>query len=78
MEELSESIENNTNEECKWYNLLENDLTIYNNKIISKYRNIMIKERDNILRKYAIETKQDGEMLYVYDINNNKNNTYNL
>ena len=43
MKELSESIENNTNEECKWYNFLENDLTIYNNKIISKYRNIMIK-----------------------------------
>ena len=78
MEELSESIENNTNEECKWYNLLENDLTIYNNKIISKYRNIMIKERDNILRKYAIETKQNGEMLYVYDINTNEKNTYNL
>lgn len=62
----------------KWNNLTSDNLTLYNKKIITKFRNEMLLERVNILQKYAENTKEKGEMLYVYDVSVNETNSYNL
>ncbi len=58
-------------------NYLEKNST-NNNNLISKYKDEMLIERANILQNYALETKDKGEMYYIYDINTNEKNTYNL
>ena len=81
MKELSEHLENNSNTASsvgEWNNLLSNDLTIDNQKVISIYRDEMLTERNNILQKYAENTKETGEMYYIYNISENKKNSYNL
>lgn len=81
MKELSEHLENNSNTASsvgEWNNLLSNDLTIDNQKVISKYRDEMLTERNNILQKYAENTKEAGEMYYIYNISENEKNSYNL
>ena len=81
MKELSEHLENNSNTASsvgEWNNLLSNDLTIDNQKVISKYRDEMLTERNNILQKYAENIKETGEMYYIYNISENKKNSYNL
>lgn len=85
MKELSNYLENNvTNNpkildaDCKWNNLISNDLTLYNQKIITKYKNEMLIQRNNILQNYAENTKQDGEMYYIYNTSTNERNSYNL
>ena len=57
MNELSDYLENN-----EWNNLLSDDLTINDTKIISKYKDIMLKERAKILQDYAESTREAGEM----------------
>lgn len=77
--ELSNCLENNSNtlsNNYSFHNLLSDDLTIYNNKIISKYKNEMLIERNNILQNYAKNTKGQGDMFYIYNIN--ENNSYIL
>lgn len=61
-----------------WNNLLADNLEIGNRKIISKYKDEMLLERTNILQNYALKTKDKGEMYYIYDIDTNGKNTYNL
>ena len=61
-----------------WNNLLADNLEIGNQKIISKYKDEMLLERANILQNYALKTKDKGEMYYIYDIDTNGKNTYNL
>ena len=61
-----------------WNNLLADNLEINNQKIISKYKNEMLLERTNILQNYALETKDKGEMYYIYDISSAEKNSYNL
>ncbi len=61
-----------------WNNLLADNLEINNKKIISKYKDEMLLERANILQNYALKTKDKGEMYYIYDIDTNEKNTYNL
>ena len=61
-----------------WNNLLTDNLEIGNKKIISKYKDEMLLERTNILQNYALETKDKGEMYYIYDIDTNGKNEYNL
>lgn len=61
-----------------WNNLLADNLEIGNQKIISKYKDEMLLERTNILQNYALKTKDKGEMYYIYDIDNDGKNTYNL
>ncbi len=61
-----------------WNNLLADNLEIGNQKIISKYKDEMLLERTNILQNYALKTKDKGEMYYIYDIDTNGKNTYNL
>lgn len=85
MKELSEHLENNIGNNSntassvgEWNNLLSNDLTIDNQKVISKYRDEMLTERNNILQKYAENTKEAGEMYYIYNISENEKNSYNL
>ena len=77
--ELSNYLENNSNmlsNNPTFFNLLSDDLTIYNNKIISKYKNEMLIERNNILQNHAENTKEKGDMFYIYNIN--ENNSYIL
>lgn len=73
MNELSDYLENN-----EWNNLLADDLTINDTKIISKYKDNMLKERSNILQDYAENTKEAGEMYYIYNVSENEKNSYNI
>ena len=73
LNELTEYLENS-----KWNNLLADDLTINNNKIISKYKDKMLKERSNILQDYAESTREAGEMYYIYNVSENERNSYNI
>ena len=73
MNELSDYLENNG-----WNNLLADDLTINDTKIISTYKDNMLKERANILQDYAENTKEAGEMYYIYNVSENEKNSYNI
>ena len=73
MNELSDYLENNG-----WNNVLADDLTINDTKIISKYKDNMLKERANILQDYAENTKEAGEMYYIYNVSENEKNSYNI
>ena len=73
MNELSDYLENN-----EWNNLLADDLNINNTKIISKYKDKMLKERSNILQNYAESTREAGEMYYIYNVSENERNSYNI
>lgn len=75
IKELSNYLETSlTNNE--WNDLFSDDLTLYNNKITTKFRNEMLAERAIILQKYAENTKEAGEMYYIY--NKSESNSYNL
>lgn len=83
MEELSNYIENNITNNSKTLNtnyegnnLFSDDLTLYGNKIIAKYRDKILTARSNILQNYAENTKNTGEMYYIYG--ENEINSYNL
>ena len=75
--ELSDYLENNKTN-IEWNNLLEDDLIINDDKIIAKYKDKMLKERASILQNYAENTKEDGEMYYVYNVSQNDKNSYNI
>lgn len=64
--------------DSKFNNLLSEDLTLYDNKIISKFKNRMLIERRNILQNYAEKTKEKGEMFYIYNVSTSVENLYNL
>ena len=77
---LEKNLINNTEisgEDNTWNNLLADNLEIGNKKIISKYKDEMLLERANILQNYALKTRDKGEMYYIYDIADGKNE-YNL
>lgn len=78
MNELSNYLENNSKSNFTNYNnsLTSDDLTLFGNKIISKFKDEMLIERSNILQSYAENTKEAGEMYYIYDAN--ERNLYNL
>lgn len=81
MKELSNYLENNianSQDINKWNNLLSDDLTLYDNKIITKYRDKMLTERNNILQNYARNTKENGEMYYIYNTSRNEKNSFDL
>jgi len=46
----------------KWNNLSLDDLTLYDEKIITKFRDEMLIQRSNILQNYAKNTKENGDM----------------
>lgn len=62
----------------KWNNLSLDDLTLYDEKIITKFRDEMLIQRSNILQNYAKNTKENGDMFYIYDKTSNEQNSYNL
>lgn len=64
------------NLDYKENNLFSDDLTLYGNKIIAKYRDEILTARSNILQNYAENTKNAGEMYYIYS--ENEINSYNL
>lgn len=81
MKELSNYLENNNSkmlDNCEWNNLISDDLTIYDKKIITKFRDKMLTERRNILQRCAENTKEVGEMYYIYNTSENERNSYNL
>lgn len=85
IKELSNLLKNNganntenISEDNAWNNLISNDLELYNKKIISKYKDEMLIERSNILQNYAKNTRENGEMYYIYNTSTNDNNSYNL
>lgn len=85
IKELSNYLKNNIENiskvadvDDKWNGLLLDDLTLYDEKIITKFRNEMLIQRSNILQKYAKNTKENGDMFYIYDIAANERNSYNL
>ena len=63
---------NNSNipkSDFEWNNLLSDDLTLYNSKITTKFRDKMLLNRRNILEEYALSTKEKGEMFYIFGNN---------
>lgn len=83
--ELSNHLKNNTSNTSEipvtsstWNNLLADDLTLYNTKIISIYRNEMLSERNNILQDYAKSTQELGEMYYIYNTSTKEKDSYIL
>ena len=53
------------------------ELKINGKRVISKYRDEILLERANILQSYAKNTKEEGEMYYIYSNSEQKGN-YNL
>lgn len=81
IKEISNYLEKNNSEvmeDYKYNSLISDDLTLYNKKVIAKYKDKMLIERNNILQNYAEKTKENGEMFYIYDISTNEKNSYNL
>ncbi len=87
IQELSNYLKNhleNTNNvnipknDFEWNNLLSNDLTLYHSKITTKFRDKMLLDRRNILEKYALSTKDKGEMFYLYGNTVDNRNSYLL
>lgn len=85
MEELSNYLENNvannsnlSANDYKWNNLISDDLTLYDKKIITKFKNKMISQRNDILQNYAENTREAGDMYYIYNTSENERNSYNL
>ena len=50
----------------------------YDSKIITKYRDEMLTKRADILNNYAKNTKNKGEMYYIYSKNSESENSYNI
>ena len=70
IKELSNYLENNV----QFNDLTSENLALYNQKIIGKYKDKMLLERNNILQKYAENTQEKGEMYYIYSSNKDKYN----
>ena len=81
MKELTNYLKDNdrlmVEEESEHNNLLADDLTLYDTKIITKFRDKMLLDRVNILRNYAEKTEQEGDMYYIYN-NSSQKDSYNL
>lgn len=72
------TINSTYNNNFEWNNLSSDDLTLYNYKIITKFRDKMLLNRRKILENYAKNTNDKGEMFYIYNINTKDKNSYNL
>lgn len=79
--ELSNYLEKNSSNNSftnNWVDLSLDDLTLFNTKITTKYRDEILIERNNILKNYANCITENKDMFYIYNISSNKNNCYNL
>ena len=71
--ELTQYVENSTKQKG------ETKVEINNNqKITSKYKNEILTKRNEILQNQAEQTKEKGEMYYIYSKASNQSNSYNL
>ena len=78
---LENSITNNkkiSNNDFTFNDIHLGDLTLYGEKVIARYRDKMLMERGQILQKYRENTKEKGEMYYIYAVNSNDSNSFNL
>lgn len=85
IKELSNYLENTitntpqiSNNDFNFNDIHLGDLTLYGEKIIARYRDKILTERSEILQKYSQNTKERGEMYYIYDLNSDDINSYNL
>lgn len=85
MKELSNYLENYivnnnkiSNADFNFNDIHLGNLTLYGEKIIVRYRDKMLSQRAEILQKYSENTKERGEMYYIYDVNSNDSNYFNL
>lgn len=79
--ELSNYLEKNSSNNSfinNWVDLSLDDLTLFNTKITTKYRDEILIERNNILKNYANCINENEDMFYIYNVSSNKNNCYNL
>lgn len=83
--ELSKYLENNitnnskiSNNDCSFNDLHSDALILYGEKITVRYRDKMLTERREILQRYSENTKEKGEMYYIYDGNSVDSNSFNL
>ena len=78
---LENSITNNkkiSNDDFSFNDIHLGDLILYGEKVIVRYRDKMLIERGQILQKYSENTKEKGEMYYIYAANSNDSNSFNL
>ncbi len=75
---LKKSITNNNKIDCRFSNVNADDLTLYGEKIIAKYKNKILIGRTEILQKHGEKMKEKGEMYYIYAKNSSDINSYNL
>lgn len=84
MKELSNYLEKNLSNNNfsigsnSWIDLSNDDLTIFDTKITTKFRDEMLVERNNILQNYAKNINNADDIFYIYSINSNNKNSYNL
>ena len=83
IKELSNYLENSITNNKKISNndfndISLDDLTLNGEKVIARYRDKMLTERVQILQKYSEDTKEKGEMYYIYSVNSNDSNSFNL
>lgn len=85
MKELSNYLENSitnnnkiSNTDFNFSHIHLGNLTLYGEKVISRYRDKMLSQRSEILQKYSENTREKGEMYYIYDMNSNNRNSFNL
>ena len=64
--------------QISWIDLSNDDLTIFDTKITTKFRDEMLVERNNILQNYAKNINDADDIFYIYSINSNNKNSYNL
>lgn len=82
IKELQNYLEKN-NSKDNYKNIQEGDVQLESpeykgNKIITKYRDQMYIERNNILNNYARETLDKGQMYYIYSKSIGAENCYNV
>lgn len=75
---LEKNLSNNNFSSNSWIDLSKDDLTIFDTKITTKFRDEMLVERNNILQNYAKNINGTDDIFYIYSINSNNKNSYNL
>ena len=75
---LEKNLSNNNFSSNSWIDLSNDDLTIFDTKITTKFRDEMLVERNNILQDYATNINDTDDIFYIYSINSNNKNSYNL
>lgn len=85
MKELSNYLENTitnttriSDNDFNFNDIHLGDLTLYGEKVIVRFRDKMLTKRAEILQRYSENSKEKGEMYYIYDVNSSDSNSFNL